>query len=223
MKLIIVFSCLLIMLSACGASAEQRAAQTATAMTATAAAWTPTPTITDTPTRTPSPTPTESPLPTATATITSSPAPTQDLARYYAPDNSFSIRTPEGWQTTDLGLKFPALIGPHVENVSQNLIFIPDTSTFPMAMYAATVQDSVSSTYPDLTSILEEFLTTSSGIDYFHWVMERVQNDMKLRQVLYIVENGDWKLTVIYTRQAGEAPEQDAVIDAAFDTLRFEP
>src|SRR5512136_2330298 len=140
MKLIIVFSCLLILLSACGASAEQQAAQTATAMTATAAAWTPTPTATNTPTITPSPTPTETPLPTATATITPSPTPTQDLARYYAPDNSFSIRTPEGWQTTDVGLKFPALLGPQIGNITQNLVFIPDTSTFPMAMYAATVQ-----------------------------------------------------------------------------------
>ncbi len=58
------------LVSACGPTPEQIAAQTATAETAIAAAWTPTPTST------PTPTDTSTPTATATATATNTPRPT---------------------------------------------------------------------------------------------------------------------------------------------------
>lgn len=219
----------LLVLSACGASPEQQAAMTATAMTATAAAWTPTLTPSITPTRTMSPTATITPLPSATPTATRTPTstpyptPTQDPDRYYPPDNSFSILSPEGWLVTDLGMKYPALLGPRVGTVTQNLVFIPDTSPFMVEMYAAFVQDSITASIENVNSIREDFLTTTQGIDYFYWIIEYTQQGVKVRQIYYIFENGDWKLTIIYTRQAGEAPTQDEVIDAAIDTIRFGP
>lgn len=223
MKVHFVFLALLFTLTACGPTAEQQAAMTATAMTATAAAWTPTPTATYTPTITPSPTPTETPLPTLTPTATNSPTPTQDPSRYYPPDNTFSILAPEGWVVFDLGLKYPALIGPKVGEVTQNMVFIPETSTYPMEMYAAFVQDSITATLKGVNSIEEEFLTTSSGIDYFRWVAENNHQGIVMRQLYYIFANGDWKLTIIYTRQEGNAPEQDKLVDGLVDTFRFEP
>ena len=223
MKIIVLVFCLLIPLSACGPSQEQQAAMTATSMTATAAAWTPTPTATHTPTATLTPTPTQTPTPTLTPTATASPTPTRDPNRFYAPDDTFSIVAPGGWQSSDIGLKYPALIGPQVEGLNQNLVFIPETSTLPMAMYAAIVQDNIQQSIQDVTSIKEEFLTTPSGTEYFHWIIEDTQQGMRLRQILYVFENGDWKLTIIFTRQVGEAPDQDAVIDDAINTLQFGP
>lgn len=229
MKKIILLLGVLFLLSACGPSPEEQATMTATAMTATAAAWTPTPTATNTPTFTPSSTPTETPTPTltptstASPTSTSSPTPTQDPDRYYPPDNTFSILVPEGWETFDLGLKYPSLMGPQVEGIFQNLIFVPEESTFPMAMYAAFVQDNIEATLQDVSSISEEFLITSAGIDFFKWITESTQQGMRLRQIFYIFENGDWKLTIVYTRQAGEALEQDALIDDLIDTIKFTP
>ena len=107
--------------------------------------------------------------------------------------------------------------------MNQNLVFTPDTSPFPLAFYAATVQDSVTSSISNVNSINEEFLETSSGIEYFHWVIEDTQQGVRIRQIFYIFENGDWKLNIIYTRQPGEAPEQDALIDASIDTIQFGP
>ena len=88
-------------------------------------------------------------------------------------------------------------------------------------MYAAFVQDNVTASIKNVNSIKEDFLTTSKGIDYFYWITEYTQQEVKVRQIYYIFENGDWKLTIIYTRQAGEAPTQDQVIDSAIDTIQF--
>jgi hypothetical protein len=223
MKTIVYFLCLIFLLTACGPSPEQQATMTSTALTATAAAWTPTPTATNTPTFTPSPTPTNTPTPTLSPTATSSPTSTQDPNRYSPPDNSFSIMLPEGWQSVDLGMEYPGLLGPRVEGIFQNLVFVYETSTFPLAFYAAVVQDNVTSTLEEFSSLSEDFLTTSSGIDYFRWVTENSQQATRVRQVFYMFENGDWKLTIIYTRQSGEAPEQDAIIDGIMDTIILEP
>jgi hypothetical protein len=222
-KTIVYFLCLIFLLTACGPSPEQQATMTSTALTATAAAWTPTPTATNTPTFTPSPTPTNTPTPTLSPTATSSPKSTQDPNRYSPPDNSFSIMLPEGWQSVDLGMEYPGLLGPRVEGIFQNLVFVYEASTFPLAFYAAVVQDNVSSTLKEFSSLSEDFLTTSSGTDYFHWVTENSQQDTRVRQVFYMFEKGDWKLTIIYTRQPGEAPEQDAIIDGIMDTIVLGP
>jgi len=229
MKTLAYILCLIFLLSACGPSPEQRATMTSTAQTATAAAWTPTPTATSTPTHTPSSTPTTTPTPTLTPTATasptstSSPTPTQDPNRYYPPDNSFSILIPEGWQTVDLGIEYPALLGPQVAGISQNMVFVSETYDFPLAFYTALLQDKIITNLESLTSISEDFLATSSGIDYFHWVTERTEQSTRLRQIYYIFENGDFKLTIIFTRQSGEAAEQDAIIDGIIDTISFEP
>ena len=218
---------LVVLLSACGLSPEQQATLTATAQTATAAAWTPTPTSTNTPTFTPSPTPTETPTPTltptstASPTSTSSPTPTQDPDRYYAPDDSFSILAPEGWQSVDLGLDYPGLLGPQIGGIYQNLVFVYETSSFPLAFYSAVVQDNITASLENVTTLSEDFLTTSSGIDFFRWVTENTQQGTRMRQVFYMFENGDWKLTIIYTRQSGEAPEQDTLIEAIIDTIQM--
>jgi hypothetical protein len=229
MKTIVLTICLLFLLAACGPSPQQQASMTATAMTATAAAWTPTPTATNTPTYTPTPTPTETPTPTvtptptATPTATPSPTPTRDPNRYYAPDDSFSLVTPGGWKSADIGLKFPALMGPQLGNGYQNIVFIPDTSTYALAFYTATIQDSIKKTFSNVSSKKEEFLMTSCGIEYFHWIIEDTQHGMRMRQILYIFEHGDWKLVIVYTRQPGEASEQDALIDESIDTIQFGP
>jgi hypothetical protein len=223
------FLCLIFLLSACGPSPEQQATMTATAQTATAAAWTPTPTTTSTPTYTPSPTLTETPTPTLTPTATasptstSSPTPTQEADRYYPPDNSFSILIPANWQTVDLGIEYPGLLGPQVEGITQNLVFVRETYGFPLAFYTALVQDKIITNVESLTSISEDFLATSTGLDYFRWITERTEQSTRLRQIYYIFENGDFKLTIIYTRQSGEAPEQDAIIAGSLDTFSFEP
>jgi hypothetical protein len=227
-KLILIVG-MLLLVSACGASPEQQASMTATAMTATAAAWTPTPTATNTPTATLTPTPTQTPTPTLTPTATNtptstaSPTPTRDPNRFYASDNSFSLVIPEGFVVKDIGLKYEALIGPQIGNVNQNMVFTPDSSTMPLAFYTAQVQDGITSSISNVNSITEEFLETSSGIQYFYWVIEDTQQGVKIRQIFYIFENGDWKLNIIYTRQPGEAPEQDALIDASIDTIQFGP
>jgi hypothetical protein len=223
MKPLACLICLIFLLSACGPSPEQQATLTATAQTATAAAWSPTPTATPSPTPTQTSTPTRTPTQTASPTSTSSPTPTNDPDRYYPPDNSFSILAPEGWQSIDVGLDYPGLLGPQIGGIYQNLVFITDTSPFPLAFYVATMQDSITTTIEDITSISEDFLTTSRGMDYFRWITENAQQGTRMRQTFYMFENGDWKLTIVYTRQSGEAPEQDAYINGIIDTIQIGP
>ncbi len=215
-------------LAACGPSAEQQATMTATAMTATAAAWTPTYTATATATDTPTPTPTDTPSPTSTSTptltptITQTPTQTPDPNRFYAPDGSFSLIPPEGWQSQEAGMQYPALAGPRLGNFTLNLVFIQEKSTFPMAMYSAFVQDALKETLKGLKEIKEDFLTTAEGKEYFRWEIQSTMQGVAYHQVLYFFESGDWKLVITYTRPLSQGSEYDAQVDEAMQTVRFD-
>lgn len=208
--LLIVF---VLLLSACGPSPEQQAAMTATAMTATAAAWT----------ATPSPTPTLTPTPTVTPTPTLTPTPTPDPSRYYAPDNSFSFVALDGWNPMEAGLKYPALIGPTVNEFALNLVFVTEESGFDAFIYAATVQDQAAAYFPDLVSISEDYLTTVDGEDYFRWEATNTQQGAKFTQIFYFFGLDDWNLTVTYTRPADQGMEYDALVDEAMSTMQYRP
>ncbi len=214
--------CFLLALAACGPSPEQQVAMTATAMTATAAAWTPTPTATDTPTPTVTPTPTPTPTPTNTPTVTPTPTITPDPSRYYTADNTFSFVKLTGWAEKKLGLEYPSLIGPIYGNFALNLVMGEEETSFPMAFYAAQVQDAYKKLFPNLKQISEDFLTTEDGKDYFRWACDNTMNGITVRQVYYFYESGDWKLTIVYSRPANQGAENDALVDAAMKTVRFE-
>src|SRR5512146_2842875 len=145
----------LLSLTACGPSPAQQATQTAEAMTSTAGAWTPTSTPTATATATE--TPTQTPLPTPTPLPTSTPTPTQTLDPnlFTAPDQSFTLLPPKGWQTTDIGAEYPALKGPKAGNYSVHITFFEEESKFPMAMYSAFVEDAMTEKFPNLKQISE--------------------------------------------------------------------
>lgn len=226
---IVFLTLLLLLVTACGPSAEELAAMTATAKTATAAAWTKMPTITFTPTFTstitPTPTetftPTPSETPTQTPTKTSTPTNTPDPNRYYAPDGTYSFAALEGWEEVNAGLAYPALMGPTVDGFNLNLVFMQEESTYPLAFYTALVQGSVEDIYPDLSQIGEEFLLTDEGKEYFRWEISYIQFGVKVHQVFYFFESGDWKLGITYSRLNNAGKEYDALIDAAMQTVEF--
>lgn len=215
-------------LCACGPSPEQQAAMTATAMTATAAMWTPTPTATATPTRTPTstptatPTPTNTPTPTQTATATATPTQTQDPRYFYAEDDSFSFIPPEGWEPLEIGLKYPAIIGPNVGNFNLNLVFVQEKAAFPLAFYVAQVQDQLGGFVQNLKQIKEDlFLVTDEGKDYIRWEITNINNGKHVHQVMYFFESGDWKLIITYSRGLNAGSEYDSLVDEAMKTVRF--
>jgi len=212
--LLVVFA---LLLSACGPSPEQQATMTATAMTATAAAWTPTPSPTPTPTATPTVTPT----PTNTPTRTPIPSPTPDPNRYYAPDNTFSFVTLDGWKTKDIGLKYPVLFGPAIGNFAQNLVFVEEEGMVDVFFYAAQVQDQALSAFPGLKSISEDYLTTTDGVDFFRWETTNVQQGKMLTQIFYFFGSDTWNLVVTFTRPSNQGQEYDALVDEAMSTMRY--
>jgi hypothetical protein len=223
----ILFVTLLVLLTACGPSPEEQAVMTATALTATADSWTATPTFTPTFTPTETPTPTQtftltpSPTPTETPTPTPTPTNTPDPNRYYAPDGSFSFVAIEGWQPVEIGMEYPAYVGPVIDDFALNLIFIQEENQFMMAMWSAMVQDEILETVENVKSISEDFLTTLDGQDYFRWEMTNFQQDKKIHQVMYFYESGDWKLVVTYTREITSGEENDALVDSAMQTMQF--
>ena len=230
-KRILVLVIFISLLTACGPSAEEQATLTATAQTATAASWTSTPTITNTPTQTatatltPMPSETSTPTPTETPsqtpTNTQTPTSTPDPSRYYAPDNSFSLVAPEGWDPEEIGMAYPALVGPNVGEFTVNMLFVQEESPFPMAMYAAFVQDAVVESFQDLNQISEEFLFTDEGKDYFRWEVTNIQQGKTYRQVFYFFESGDWKLVVTYTRPSNTGAENDELVEESMKTVQY--
>ena len=201
----------------------------ATALTATAAAWTVTPTTTPTATvtDTPTPTPTDTPTPTQTYTATPTPTwtatPTQTTEpnRYTATDGSFSFIPPQGWQPVEFGLAYPAFIGPTLGNFALNLVFMQESSPWPLAMYTAFLQDSVIAIFADYTQISEDFLNTIEGREFFSWEITNTQQGRLFHQVLYCFESGDWKLVITYTRLDNQGAEYDEIVDEAMRTVRF--
>ncbi len=195
-----------LMLAACGPSPELQATQTATALTATAAAWTPT----STPTR----------RPTATRLPTSTPMSESDMGRYTALDGSYSLIPPEGWQPRNVGTDYPALAGPEVGGYTVNLSFYFEQSTEPEGFYSAMMQDWLIGEIPELNAISEEFLVNGEGESYLRWEVEYSLEGQAFHQVYYFFEAGNWKLTVVYSRLQDQGAENDALVDAAIDTLQ---
>ena len=217
-------------LASCAPSPEHQATLVAGIFTATAAAWTPTPTATATATSTPTPTPTETltTTPTATATITHtptatpSPTITPDPNRYYAPDGTFSLVPPKGWEAVDIGLEYPALAGPKFGKTTLSLVFEEEEPIFPMAGYAAIYQDKLTGKIPFITQISEDFLDAADGKIYFRWEIEYAQLGVSIHQAIYFFESGSWVLIVTYTRPRSQGAEYDAQVDEAMQTVRFE-
>ncbi len=226
-KTIVISGLFILLLSACGPSAEQQSAMTATAETATAAAWTPTPTNTATPTITPTATPTltptatNTPRPTNTPAFTPSPTSTQDPNRFYAADGTFSIMIPPGWEVVDAGMDYPNLVADPDVSGSPGIFFFTAESDFPVEWWAAGVQDSMAQRLDVLNTISEDFLTTADGRNYFRWEFESTQSGISTHSVCYFFENGSWKLVISYSRLAGRDSETDAVVEQAITTLQF--
>jgi hypothetical protein len=224
--LLIIF---IILVTACGPNAEEQATLTATSITATAASWTSTPTLTYTPTSTSTltPTPTETPTPTVTSTPTQTPTitptatNTPDPNRYYSPDQSYSFVALEGWEPVNIGLAEPALLGPKVGEFTVNLVFIQEESPFPVAFYAAQVQDSLAESLKNYVQVSEDYLTTVEGKEYFRWEFINTQQGTSFQQVLYFYESGDWKLVVTYTRPKDQGAENDALVDESMNTMQY--
>jgi hypothetical protein len=215
--------CLFLLLTACGPSAEQQAALTATAMTATAAAWTPTPTTTNTPTPTLTPTPTKTPTPTLTPTATNTPTPTLDPNRYYASDDSFSMMIPNGWTTQDMGMDYLALTKFSLQEDSGTIVFSNEKVPFALVEYSSLIQESLKGVYPDMTVISADNAVTKSGLEYIRLELEYSLQNVPVHQTIYMFENGDAKIMVIYSRGNQTSTVDDPGVEEAIHTFQFGP
>jgi len=223
MKILAVTIFSFLLLVACGPSPEQQAAMTATAMTATAAAWTPTPTATNTPTSTPTPTPTNTPTPTLTPTVTNTPTPTRDPNRYVASDDSFSMMTPEGWETQDTGMNYISLVKFSATGDNGTIVFSNEKLPLSVLDYSSILQSSMKGLYPDLTVISEDSMLTSSGLEYVRLVIEYSISEIPVHQVICIFDNDGSKIMVVYSRPNMAESEDDPAVIEAIDTFRFGP
>jgi hypothetical protein len=229
MRSYVFFIILALIIAACAPSPEKQAAMTATSMTATAAAWTPTssptksPTNTTTPTPTYTSTPTRIPTRTLLPTYTPSVTPTLDPNRFYASDGRFSMLFPTGWTAKEAGMQYPGLFANTDEKNSPNIIFYTDTSPFPVEFYAAGVQDSLGKNETSITTVSEDFPTTSGGYNYFRWEFKYREGGLPIHTVMYFFENGEWKLILSYSRLADQGTENDQLVETAVDSIQFSP
>ena len=218
----------ILLLAACGPSPQQQAAMLAGTMTAIVTAWTPTPptpsaTMTPSPTPTHTPAPTLTPTPTLVPTGTSTPTQTPDPRYYFAPDRSYALIPPEGWRAVDIGLPYPALVGPMLGNTPVGLNFFEESSKLPLGMYSAMVQDSVTGKMHSYSQVSEDFLTTDDGKDYFRWEFTNKENGTAVRSIVYFFDSGDNKLTIAYARPNNRGAKYDALVEEAMKTVRFPP
>jgi oligopeptide transport system substrate-binding protein len=106
---------LLLLLAACGGTAQPTAtpeSDVAPGPTDTALPTaTPAPTATDTPSPSPTPPPTDTPTPSPTPEPTATPRPSPTPAGFYAdPRNGWSIQFPADWEIVETGSDFPSIL-----------------------------------------------------------------------------------------------------------------
>ena len=242
---------IMILLVACGPSPEALAAQDTQAafqanatQTALAPTITPTATNTQTPTQTLTPTasPTPSPTPTQTPTITPTPSPTIEANRYNSNQLPISFVLPEGWEPKEdswIGLDAAGkivmgtstyLLAPKVKGTQPVVRF---ESLTPLDQQPAGQQDFEAYTdlfvstsgdrYRNLKEISRDFRQARDGTRYWRWEFEALFEGVPIHQIVYIFENGNSMLLVSYARSVNSAPEYDALVDAAVETLQYTP
>jgi hypothetical protein len=141
---------------------------------------------------------------------------------FKAPDYTFTLTTPRGWLLKDIGLVYPALIGPQLENYNLNLVFFEEQSKFPLAAYASSIQDNLINADQNMHKVSDNALETDEGKSFFRWETETVRDGKSYHLIVYFFESGDWKLSTTYTRPAADGVQYDAEVDAAMKSLLFE-
>ncbi len=121
-----------------------------------------------------------------------------------------------------IGLEYRSLMGPRFGSFTLNLVMGEEETSISMASYVAVLKEAMSKIYPALKPISEDFLTTEDGKEYFRWVFNNSAQGMTLRQIYYLYDSGNWKLSIVYTRLSAQGAENDALVDAAMKTVRFE-
>ena len=119
-------------------------------------------------------------------------------------------------------MQYPALVGPQLGSSAANLLFVQEEAAFPVESYAAAVQDQLVAALPEIEPIREDFLITDDGHAYYRWEIANTQNNREIRQVLYFYGPGDWKLVITYTRPLNAGEENDRLVDAAMQTVRYD-
>jgi len=129
---------------------------------------------------------------------------------------------PEGWHTYTIGGQdYPSLLGPRVNDYDLRLDFFHDESQFSVWGYSAFFQDSLKKEIPDLIEKSEDFPTTSTGINYFRWIIEFTQQGVGYRQAFYMFGNGTWILIIRYTRLSGQPSQYDDLVEKSIDTIQI--
>ncbi len=88
-------------------------------------------------------------------------------------------------------------------------------------MYSAFFQDSLKQDIPGLIQKGEDFPTTSTGIDYFRWIVEFTQKGVGYRQAYYMFGSGKWILVIRYTRLTNQSAQYDDQVEKAIDTIQI--
>jgi len=226
----------LVLLSGCGPTQEQKAAQTATAHAAVQALQVPTRVSTREPVLSATPNTISTQTPANDLLSTSTLVPTQmslngTVTSFTLKEVTFSLVVPEGWSSSTESNRI-VLIGPTVDGIQTFLAFsldqyeiagnLLDADMFGIAWFSAHVQDTIAGMTPNMVSGSENFLETPDGTTYFRWVMEHNTNGRNMHQVFYIFGSGKWFLTMMYGRAKSGGAETDTLIDETIITLKFE-
>ncbi len=95
----------------------------------------------------------------------------------------------------------------------------------PAEFMAATFQDMLKEDedVTNLVEISEEFLTTANGTDYTRWEINYTLSGEPMHSVFYFLGKDDQVVIIAYMRERNAGADNDALVDEAVQTIRFEP
>jgi hypothetical protein len=117
--------------------------------------------------------------------------------RYTAPDKSFSIIPPEGWEERDMpGVKYKIFLTRPAEKFAPNIAFVDEASSLPLKDYVDASRKLLAGTGTSFKELSLEPFSTSGGLQGYRLSFKNEFTSIKLLQTQYYFATPEKKLIV---------------------------
>jgi hypothetical protein len=143
--------------------------------------------------------------------------------RYYEEEGGFSYIPPDGWTIKEVpGNKYKFVFGPLTGNYSPNINFIPEDYSGSIDRYVDDSLKSLNQIFKDAKIISKTTFITDSGNSGFKIIIDNKFNDLLLQQTLFLIDGGNKKFAITYSRLRDKGKEFDSKVDMTARSFQYD-
>jgi hypothetical protein len=142
--------------------------------------------------------------------------------RHFENTGGYSICPPKSWQFTEVGLKYPVIIGEQQNNFTPNITFVDETvSDVSVTDYIDAVIPMYETLMADVELIHRTDFTTNSNIHGECIIMRARLNAIEVRQTMYafLKDNKQVIVFITCTAPVGEGEAYDTIFEESVKTF----